>query len=221
MRALLTARTGAARSEYCPLQMFSPSRVARRAALLSMLRTPQNNAAVFAAGSARVLAADGSVDSAALDDVQRVLAACGALQRAADWRDAVAAVVDDALERANVLPRLLAAQQLDRIGFERAAALYDGGRGADAHAAELNAFLLGHAAKDCSIMIAFKVGDAGGTLEHRLGIVDLDPRPMRMIPAYWALDQQITAAFTDAVRSAAAPATCVDRVRALEGAAPR
>ncbi|GJP84617.1 hypothetical protein CLOP_g14672 [Closterium sp. NIES-67] len=83
----------------------------------------------------------------------------------------------------------------------------------------LRDFLIAATAKDCGIMLALRAAIPGETLEasqklrsivcpssgckyfYRLSIMDLDIKPLRKMPKYWSMDQQIVRNYSSATAS--------------------
>jgi inositol-pentakisphosphate 2-kinase len=64
----------------------------------------------------------------------------------------------------------------------------------------LRMFLLGQCAKDCSIMICFERNQDSEDVHFKVGVVDMDPKPVNKIPHYAEMDQMIMKTFSQVIK---------------------
>ncbi|XVE69839.1 hypothetical protein DITRI_Ditri10aG0023900 [Diplodiscus trichospermus] len=232
-------------SKYNPLDLFSGSRDEIRKAIEALYATPQNNFRVFLNGSLVFGGLGGGTDSTtalvgeAFEDALK-----NVIQADKGWRtNSFIQLVAETVYTSGVLDRLLEVQKLDTYDIEGAIHAYyniisqpcmvcrelskdkSSHRYTCLHSLSLDEslkivkdYLIAATAKDCSLMISFRMKEHGDNLsgsshnavylgstkqvfEYKVYFIDLDLKPLKKMEHYYVLDKKIVSCYSQMVKT--------------------
>ncbi|KAF8091853.1 hypothetical protein N665_0433s0020 [Sinapis alba] len=220
-------------SEYDPLDLFSGSKDRVSEAIKALYSIPQNNFRVFLNGS---LVLGGSGESTGRTSPETAHAFEDALKGFIQSSDdglrtkCFLQLVSDTVYDSGVLDKLLQVQKLDRLDIEGAIHCYYNiinqpcpickeaeedsslhGLPYDESLKVVKDYLIAATAKDCSLMISFRLRNAwdsapscdavclkstNQTFDYKVHFIDLSLKPLKRMEAYYKLDNKIISFYT-------------------------
>ncbi|CAH8390761.1 unnamed protein product [Eruca vesicaria subsp. sativa] len=223
-------------SEYDPLDLFSGSKDRVSEAIKALYSIPQNNFRVFLNGS---LVLGGSGESTGRTSPETAHAFEEALKGFIQSDDGVRTkcflqLVSDTVYDSGVLDKLLEVQKLDKLDIEGAIHCYYNiinqpcpickdpgvleeeeflhGLPLDESLKIVKDYLIAATAKDCSLMISFRLRNAwdssepscdavclrstNQTFDYKVHFIDLSLKPLKRMEAYYKLDNKIISFYT-------------------------
>ncbi|KAL5557996.1 hypothetical protein UlMin_034207 [Ulmus minor] len=229
-------------SRYDPLDLFSGSKDRIHKAIRNLFITPQNNFRVFLNGSLIFGALGGfakstnfSVEEAFEDALESVIQGDHGSRTKSFLQ-----LITETVYKSRVMDRLLEVQKLDNLDIEGAIHAYYNiisepcivcrelkGEGshkyASLHSISLDEslktvkdFFIAATAKDCSLMISFRLTEEGNigpsynnvylestsqTFDYKANFIDLDLKALKNMEEYYRRDQKIVSCYTQMVKA--------------------